>query len=202
MIFPPILFFPLVQRQILQGILLSDRFILSFFYHFRFALCTDTISLSSSSSRSSTPSLTEITLESSSQLANKVKSSSKTSLTSPSQRKLIKPFIPKQFLLPKTPSISEVSPPPNRPKLLGTEIQKWFYRTIIYLLFVSTRPSVCVQWNSSRRKETLLFTKLRIGMCSCQHVSFVLICCKIQSLHYSSENPIFISDKEVEAAHF
>ena len=38
MIFPPILFFPLVQRQILQGILLSDRFILSFFLSFQ--ICT------------------------------------------------------------------------------------------------------------------------------------------------------------------
>ena len=82
----------------------------------RFALCTDTISLSSSSSRSSSPSVTDLALTPDSPVSADIKSPNKSAPASPSQRRLRNPFNSRPFLLPKTPSISEVTP---RPGLLG-----------------------------------------------------------------------------------
>merc|ERR1712172_2870 len=68
-----------------------------------------------SSSRSSSPSITDLSLAPASPVTP-----TKAGLSSPSQRRIRNPFISRPFLLPKTPSISEVTPLGNsRPTLLG-----------------------------------------------------------------------------------
>ena len=74
----------------------------------RFALCTDTISLSSSSSRSSSPAISDIVLETNFPSFAPNNSTQKCSPTSP-QRRIIKPFLTKPLLTPKTPSLKEAS---------------------------------------------------------------------------------------------